>query len=276
MLDDVQSSDGRDRSIEDRRTSHSTRERRDQIREILATRDYVSLRDLADRFGLSDMSVRRDLAALEDQGLLERVRGGAIPSPASREGSRFDPGVPLRTEQKRRIGAAAAGLLESSCVAFVDGGTTTVEVASAIPSGLRRMITLVTHSQRVLECASRWESSRLIALGGFYVPEHRIFAGPQTLTAINDLRADLAFVGCDGLSADDGLTTIDQLAGEVVGAMVERARKVVVVADSSKLGLRGFSPVAPTTSISVVVTDDGADQQQIDALRGRGVTVILA
>lgn len=252
------------------------RQRHESISELLGTREYVSTRELADRFGLSDMSVRRDLEMLAEAGVLRRVRGGAVPTESTRAGtaSRAEPSE--GSADRRRIGARAARLLEDGAIAFVDGGWTALDVVAAISADLRSSITIVTHSLPVLEIASRWPRPQLITLAGFFVPEQRMFAGPQTLRAIESLRADMAFVGCDGLSADGGLTTPHQLAGEVIAAMVERARRVVVVAESFKIGRRGFTPVAPTERIDVLVTDDRVDEMRARELTECGVEVVRA
>jgi DeoR/GlpR family transcriptional regulator of sugar metabolism len=252
------------------------RERHESISELLGTREYVSTRELADRFSLSDMSVRRDLEMLAEAGVLRRVRGGAVPTDSTRAGisSRAEPRE--GSADRRRIGVTAARLLEDGAIAFVDGGWTALDVVSAVSADLRSSITIVTHSLPVLEVASRWPRPQLITLAGFFVPEQRMFAGPQTLRAIESLRADIAFVGCDGLSAHDGLTTPHQLAGEVIAAMVERARRVVVVAESFKVGRRGFTPVAPTERIDVLVTDDRVDEMQARELTRCGVEVVRA
>jgi len=252
------------------------RDRHESIRELLGTREYVSTRELADRFGLSDMSVRRDLDVLAEAGVLRRVRGGAVPSDTTRAGSAAGAELRNGSADRRRIGVAAARLLQPGSIAFVDGGWTALDVVAAIPPDVRSSITLVTHSLPVLELVSRWPTPHLVALAGFFVPEHRMFAGPQTLQAIEDLRADIAFLGCDGLSGEAGLTTPHQLAGEVIAAMVERARRVVVVAESLKIGRRGFTPVAPTERIDVLVTDERVDQIQAHELIERGVEVVRA
>jgi DeoR/GlpR family transcriptional regulator of sugar metabolism len=252
----------------------ATRDRRESIRDLLTARDYVSTRELAERFGLSDMSVRRDLEALSNAGVLTRVRGGAIPNDEARSRPSLRPRPPGGADDRHRIGAKAGGLLPSGSVVFVDAGWTTLETVSAIPADVRTGITVVTHSLPVLEVVSRWPNPRLVTLAGFFVAEQRMFAGPQTLQTIEGLHADVALIGCDGLSADGGLTTPHQLAGEVIAAMVARAHQVIVVAESFKIGRRGFTQVAPTDRIDTLVTDSRVDADHAAALRGRGVEVI--
>jgi DeoR/GlpR family transcriptional regulator of sugar metabolism len=170
---------------------------------------------IAVSFQVGEEPLRRDIEMLAEAGVLRRVRGGAVgrwgggavATESTRAGtsSRAEPRE--GSADRRRIGTTAARRLEDGAIAFVDGGWTTLDVVSAISPDLRSSTTLVTHSLPVLEIASRWPRPQLITLAGFFVPEQRIFAGPQTLRAIESLRADVAFVGCDGLSADGGLTT---------------------------------------------------------------------
>lgn len=254
----------------------SARERRARIVELVQERDFVHVSELASQFARTPMSVRRDLALLEDEGLLTRVRGGAVPRRSTRTGGLFGAAMRSHPAEKRRIAAAAAELLEPADVTFFYSGTTVAEVAANLPRGLRSTLTVVTNSLPVIEQASGWDAPHLVALGGLYLPEYHAFVGPQTAAALQQLTADVAIVGCDGLSADGGLTTPHQLVAEVGRVMVAQARRVVAVADSSKVGRRGFTPIAPTSAVDVLVTDGGADPAEVDALRAAGVNVIVA
>ena len=96
-------------------------------------------------------------------------------------------------------------------------------------------------------------------MGGLYLPAYMAFVGPQAVESLRSLSADVAVVGCDGLSSAEGLTMPHQLVAEIGTILIERARRTVVVADSSKIGRRGFTPIAPATAIDVLVTDEHAD-----------------
>jgi len=133
----------------------------------------------------------------------------------------------------------------------------------------------VTNSLPIINEVNTWDDPHLVAIGGTYLPTYMCFVGPQSLVALEQLSADVAVMGCDGLSADGGLTTPHQLVAEIGTTLISRARHVIVVADSSKVGRRGFTPIAPIGAIDVLVTDHGADASEVDSLRQQGVDVRL-
>lgn len=251
------------------------RQRRKILLELLEAQDYLSVAELSDRFEITPMSVRRDLALLEGRGLLSRVRGGAVSCRGPRTTGFFASALGRHAEEKRRIAEAAAALLEPNSVSFFYSGTTVAAVALALPRSLRPTLTVVTNSLAVVEETSRWENAHLVVLGGVHLSAYMAFVGPQTVRSLQDLNADAAIVGCDGLSAQRGLTTPHQLVAEVGTTMLSRARRVIAVADSSKVGRHGFVPIASADAIDVLITDGAADPGEVGALRDLGVEVIL-
>jgi DeoR/GlpR family transcriptional regulator of sugar metabolism len=163
-------------------------------------------------------------------------------------------------------------------VVFLDSGTTVAAIASGIPGPLRRSnaITVVTPSLPVVEAIDAWESPHLICLGGLYLPDYRAVVGPQTVAGLRELSADIVFLGCEGLTIEEGLTTPHVLVAEVGATMAARARRVVVVADSSKLGQSGFTPIIPIQAVDALVTDSGASAVHLERIRAAGVEVIIA
>lgn len=251
-------------------------DRREAIERLIATEQRVSVADLTSRFGVTDVSIRRDLAALEEAGRLRRVHGGAV-APSSVSGT-YALKLREHREAKLRIGDAAAALIGRGDVVFFDSGTTVAAVAARIPTALRlgSAMTAVTHSLPVVEEIGSWPNPNLVCLGGLYLPDFRALVGPQTVGYLRDLTADVVFVGCDGLTVETGLTTPHVLIAEVGAVMAERARKVVAVADASKLGRSGFTPIIPLSAINVIVTDGAADPVLVSQVRRLGVEVIIA
>ncbi len=254
----------------------NTRDRRDAIERLIATDQRVSVADLTSRFGVTDVSIRRDLAALEEEGRLHRIHGGAV-APSSNHGA-YARKLQEHREAKLRIGNAAAALVDRGDVVFFDSGTTVAAVAARIPAALRSgsAITAVTHSLPVIEEIGAWPSPNLVCLGGLYLPDFRALVGPQTVGHLRELTADVVFVGCDGLTIETGLTTPHVLVAEVGAVMAERARTVIAVADASKLGRSGFTPIIPLASVNVIVTDDAADPGLVSRIRQMGVEVVIA
>jgi DeoR/GlpR family transcriptional regulator of sugar metabolism len=265
-------------SASDGRPRFGARERRAEIARLVAELERVSVADLTGRFLVTDASIRRDLVILEDEGRLRRVHGGAVGGAATRQFGTYAGKARERRGEKARIGAAAAAMISAGDVVFLDSGTTVAAVAARIPGPLRRAnaITVVTHSLPVVEEIGAWESPHLICLGGLYLPDYRALVGPQTVAGLRELSADVVFLGCEGLNMGDGLTTPHVLVAEVGAIMAARARRVVVVADASKLGQTGFTPIVPLAAVDTLVTDSSANPEHLARIRAAGVQVILA
>lgn len=254
------------------------RERRRLIAGLLADEGRVSVARLAERFGVTEVSIRRDLVILEEEGELRRVHGGAV-SPVRRgRSSVFAQQAHENREQKARIGTLAASLISAGDVVVFDSGSTVEQVVTHIPPALQRgsAMTAVTHSLPVIREISSWDGPHLVCLGGLYLPDYEALVGPQTIADMRDLSADIVFMGCDGLTVEGGLTTQHMLIAEVGATMASRARRVAVVADASKLGRRGFTPIVSLAAVDVLVTDDGASPEVIRAISGAGIEVLLA
>jgi DeoR/GlpR family transcriptional regulator of sugar metabolism len=256
----------------------SASERREQIARQLENVERVSVSGLAAEFGVTDVSIRRDLSLLEEAGRLRRVHGGAVPASRGHARGAFAARLKEHRDAKARIGALAAGLIRSGDIVVFDSGTTVAQVAAHVPGPLRRpnAITIVTNSLLVVDEVGAWDSPHLICLGGLYLPDYQAMVGPQTVADMRDLSADIVFIGCDGLTAETGLTTPHVLVAEVGATMAARAQRVVVVADGSKVGRRGFTPIAPLAAVDALITDGTADGEELDRARELGLEVIVA
>jgi len=260
------------------RHAASARERREVITALLDDAERISVAGLAERFGVTDVSIRRDLTILEEEGLLRRVHGGAVAAMREHGRNAYSLRARIARDEKKRIGAAAAALVNAGDVVVFDSGSTVAQVAAHIGRPLRRSnaLTVVTNSLPILDEVGRWESPHLVCLGGLYLPDHQALVGPQTVADMRDLSADIVFLGCDGLTVETGLTTPHVLVAEVGAVMASRGRRVVVVADSGKVGRQGFTPIVPLTAVHVLVTDRAADADQVGRARDLGIEVILA
>ncbi len=155
------------------------RERGAEVVRLLDQQEYVGVTELAHRFNLTEASVRRDLARLELDGLITRVRGGAVARRGARTSGFYTQALRESLPEKRRIGDAAAALIEPRSVVFCDSGTTVARTIGAIPRGIRSGVTLVTNSLAVIDEVGEWENSHVVSLGGLYLPEYAAFVGPQ-------------------------------------------------------------------------------------------------
>ncbi|MDF5756717.1 DeoR/GlpR family DNA-binding transcription regulator [Spongiactinospora sp. TRM90649] len=245
----------------------------DRVREImneLRASDTVSVAGLAVRHGVSEMTIRRDLDELARQGVVRRVRGGAMSLLLRGEEPPFQVREREAVEAKRRIAAEVAELIADGEAVLLDGGTTALEVARALRE--RRVTVLPLALQAIAELAGAPRVA-LVLPGGEVRQGELNLAGPLTERSISSLRFDTAVLGCCGLSAEHGLTSHNLPEVAVKQAAIAASRRVVVAADSGKFGRTAFGAVCPLDRLDVVVTDDGAPAAQLGALRVAGVTV---
>jgi DeoR/GlpR family transcriptional regulator of sugar metabolism len=255
--------------------SLSSRARRTEIVHLLDRQEYVEVADLAQRYDLTEASVRRDLQQLEADGLITRVRGGAVARRGAGQTGSYAQAVHERVAEKRRIADAAAAMIPSRSVIFCDTGTTVAMTIGAIPRSARSGITVVTNSLAVVQETGEWENPHVVSLGGLYLPEYAAFVGPQAIGALQHLRAEVAILGCDGLTAAGGMTIAHQLIAEVGATMAQHSGRIIAVTDSRKIGRQGFAPFLPTSALTTLVTDEGADPDEVQAIRDAGVEVVV-
>jgi DeoR/GlpR family transcriptional regulator of sugar metabolism len=255
----------------------SAAERRSQIAQMVLERRKVLVADLVSQFEVTETSIRRDLTLLEAGHRLKRIHGGAIPIPGSSRTDSFAEKIELHIKAKERIGKVAAELINPKDVLLLDSGTSTLQVVRHVPAALRNssMITLVTNSLPIAQEVLTWPSPNLTILGGLYLPDYQATVGPQTLSQLQELRADKVFLGTDGLTLGSGPTTANILMAEVDRMMVEHARQVILVTDSSKIGRVGFVPIKAVSSIHTLITDMNAPPDIIQSIRDMGVEVLL-
>jgi DeoR/GlpR family transcriptional regulator of sugar metabolism len=253
-------------------------ERRERIAGLAEEQGRVSVAELSERFEVTDVSIRRDLVLLEKAGRLRRVHGGAVALSRTWGQNAYALKARENRERKGRIGAAAAELIGRGDIVIFDSGSTVAQVAVNVPGPLRRRsaLTAVTNSLPVIDEIARWDNPHLVCLGGLYLPDDQALVGPQTVADLRELSADVVFIGCDGLTEETGLTTPHVLVAEVGATMAARARRVVCVADATKIGRRGFTPIVPLSALDVLVTDQDADPDQLAAAEAAGIEIILA
>ncbi|WP_433330747.1 DeoR/GlpR family DNA-binding transcription regulator [Spirillospora sp. CA-294931] len=234
--------------------------------------ERVSVGDLAVAAGTSEMTIRRDLEQLAAQGLLRRVRGGAVSLLARGEGPPFALRELEEVEEKRRIGAAVAGLIRDGEAVVIDSGTTGLEVARALAG---RRVTAMPLSLHAANALANSASARLIQPGGEVRPGELGVSGPLAESALRALRFDTAVLTCCGASIEHGVTAYDLADAAVKSAAVAASRRVILATDSTKFARTAMAVVVPFDRIDVLVTDTGASAATVDALRGLGIEVQL-
>lgn len=248
-------------------------ERRRLILEIVNREGRVLVKDLAPRFEISPVTIRKDLEILHSQGLVHRTHGGALPIQA---GALLDPSLrekeKLHRKEKVRIGEAAAALVKEGESVVLDSGTTTTCAARALREF--RQLTVITNAANIAtELAGT--AIEVILTGGTLRERSFSLVGPLAEETLRRLSADLLFLGVDGFDVDFGLTTPNLLEAKVNRVMIEIARRTIVICDSSKFGRRSLSHIAPTSAIHHVITDDGIPKSDLKVLRKMGIEVTL-
>jgi DeoR/GlpR family transcriptional regulator of sugar metabolism len=250
-------------------------DRRQHVLEQLDARGEVNVAKLSRVTGVSEMTIRRDLEALERDGLCRRVHGGAI-STVSRG---YEPPFALRAGRestvKARIGRLAATLVSDGETAIVDVGTTTLELARALAGDSSNM-TILTPSLHVARELAGKSDLRLIVTGGIVRSGELSLVGDLAERAFAELHCDTAFLGAGGVDASAGVTEFNLDDTRVKRAALESSRRCVVLADASKLGMVALASVCPLERVDVLVTDSGASDEALAPIRDTGVEVLVA
>jgi len=255
----------------------SAAERRSQIAQLVLEQGKVTVAELVKKFQITETSIRRDLLLLEEDKRLKRVHGGAVSISDNFRSETFSEKGKLHIQAKEKIGKYAVELIQQGNIVLLDSGTTTLQIARQMPANLRQNnhFTLVTNSLPIAQEVLNLPSPNLTILGGIFLPDYQATVGPQTIALLRDLSADIAFLGADGLTLTGGATTANVLMAEVDRMMVERARKAVLVTDSSKIGRAGVVTIKTVSAFDLIITDDKAPAEFVQTATNMGIKVIL-
>ena len=251
-------------------------ERQQAMARLVTERRRLSVTALAEEYDVTTETVRRDLSQLERLGLVRRVHGGAVPAGSL---SSIEAGLGERSatnsEQKDAIAQAALGELppDGSTLLF-DAGTTTARLAAALPHDCRFVV--FTHAVPVAGRLAGLPQIELHLLPGRVRPATQAAVGAETVAALSRLRVDTVFLGTNAISHGHGLSTPDADEAAIKRALVASARRVVVLADSSKLGCESVISFASLDEIDCLVTDDGVTDDDRRALEAAGIDVVVA
>lgn len=249
-------------------------QRQQRIVEQARQAGRVDVAELAAELAVTPETVRRDLTALERQGVLRRVHGGAIP--VERLG--FEPGLAardaVRRAEKERIAKAALSELPVEGSILLDAGTTTARLAEVMP--VNRDLIVVTNSLPIALSLSVRPGLTVRLVGGRVRGRTQAVVDDWALRVLGDTYVDVAFVGTNGISVERGLTTPDPAEAAVKQAMLAAARRVVVLADHTKVGAAHFARFGGLREVAVLITDSGLDADVAARLEAAGPTVVRA
>lgn len=270
----------------------SAHQRWTTLLELIGNLGSITVTDAAAELGVSAATIRRDLDHLAAQQLVTRTRGGAVPADVA-----YD--LPLRhksgqhTDQKMRIGTAAAELIPQGAIVGLNGGTTTSQVARALVTRApckdmalpghdetfdseQLSYTVVTNALNIANDLAIRRSVKLVVTGGVVRPSSYELVGPLAEPTLTRIHLDYAVVGVDGFDMTAGATADHEGEAVITARMVAQAGRVIVVTDSSKLGCASFARVCTADAVHVLVTDTGADDDMVAAARAAGIQVVLA
>ena len=252
-------------------------DRRREVYEYIRDRGSASVINLSDALQVSVQTVRRDLASLHRENLIERVHGGAVAVDGN-DTSLVEHTVLERsvehTEKKRRIGKAAARFVEPGTTIFLSGGTTTEHVVSNLATNAR--ITVVTNAVNIAHALSRRPDLEALVLGGSLRHSELTLLGSMPEQTIREFRIDQALYGCFGIDPEDGLSGASLVETAMDRAVFAAVGRVTILADHSKFSQHGPVRLAKVSRITTLVTDHSAPEEGVRRLKEQGMEVVLA
>lgn len=247
--------------------------RREEIYRLVKDSGVARVSELSEKLGVTSMTIRRDLESLEQDGLIERTHGGAVATNRGIREPLFTQKSLLHRAEKEAIAAVAAGLVEDCDTIFLNSGTTTLRIFRNI---VAKRVKVVTNNAFFPMDDDIPEDLEVISTGGQFRRESFTFIGETALNSVSQVFASKAFIGLDGFDAERGMTTPVQPEAHVNRTMIEHTRgKVIVVADSSKLGTVSSFFVAPVTAANLLITDAGIDDERRRSFEKLGIEVIV-
>ncbi|MCX7523365.1 DeoR/GlpR family DNA-binding transcription regulator [Microbacterium sp. STN6] len=253
--------------------------RRSRMLERIVADGFATVSELGERFGVSDVTIRNDLDVLIEYEPIRRVHGGVVvSSPTAERESSFEESLAASAPEKRAIARGAVDLIESGMSVILDVGTTTAALAREIVArdDLTNLTVITNGLALALELEKAIGRLQVVVTGGTLRPLQHSLVDPLASTLFARVTADIAFIGCNGVSARYGVTNVNLPEAELKRLMVASAARAVVVADGSKVGSRSLGRVAALGELSALVTGASAPLDQVRELREAGLEVLVA
>jgi DeoR family glycerol-3-phosphate regulon repressor len=247
--------------------------RREEIRKLVLRQGYMAIDALAQRFGVTPQTIRRDINDLSREGLLQRYHGGAG-LPSSVENVAYQTRKVLLQDEKRRIAREAAQHVPDGASLFINIGTTTEAVAEELLA--RRSLRIITNNLNVANILANNSSFDVIVAGGMLRSRDRGIVGEATLDLIAQFKVDIGIIGISGIDLDGSLRDFDYREVQVSRAIIDNSRQVFLVADHSKFGRNALVRVCPLDRIHVLFTDRAPPAPYAQRLEAAGVTTVVA
>ena len=253
--------------------------RRDRIATMIREREFMRVADLSDIFGISEVTVRHDLANLAKTGLVERVHGGAIVRDVHPPTERsYEEALDAYRGEKEAIGRHAAAMVRSGETIILDVGTSTTSLAIALVERTELRDVVVVTSSLTIAMALEPAIPRItvIVSGGTLRPKQHSLVDPMAGSIFENIHASTAFIGCNGVHTEAGVTNVNLPEAAMKRRMIASGQRTVIVADGSKLGNISVAKVADLADIDLLVTGVSAPAEMIDSLTMQGVPIEIA
>ncbi|HHW49097.1 MAG TPA: DeoR/GlpR transcriptional regulator [Clostridiaceae bacterium] len=229
----------------------------------------INVADLSKEFSVSQVTIRQDLKLLEQNGMLKRFHGGAMPVSDDDIMKRLS----INYDIKLKIARKAASLVSNGETVMIESGSTNALLAMELAN--KSDITIITNSTFISRYVRGMGNLKIIILGGDYQHESEVLVGPLTRICLKQFHVDKVFIGVDGFSPSTGFTCVNLMRAEVARAMAERANKVIVVTDSTKFDKVGVACQFKPTETHMVITDKNLPEKHLQVLKDFGIEVIL-
>jgi DeoR family transcriptional regulator of aga operon len=251
--------------------------RQSRIRSYVNEHEFVRVSDISERFGISEVTARADLTALEDRGFVRRVHGGAVPRQVHRTERPFDLAQGNLVADLAHLGQAGAALVKPGDAVLIDVGTTTTALARALVarSEISEVSVFTNGLTIALELEAAFPRVTVVVTGGTLRPMQHSLVNPLGETILEGINASVAFIGCNGVDPTGGITNINLPEAEIKRRFVSAARRRVVLADGRKLGVVELVQVCSMDDVDELVTDDRADPEMVERIRDVGVDVTV-
>ncbi|CUH94316.1 hypothetical protein P22_0382 [Propionispora sp. 2/2-37] len=231
----------------------------------------VKVGELSKQFSVSESTIRRDLQELEDSGLIQRTHGGAISTRAGLELSFTEKEI-RSLDAKRDIAQAAAAMVQDGEALLLDSGTTTLQIAKALRG---RPVVVATNSMDIAQVFTDDPVVEVWVLGGTYRKTTHSLVGFITNTSLQNLHFDKVFLGANGVSTETGVTTPFLTEAETKRHLLKAGTEVVLVVDSTKIGIKGLCRICQLEEVDVLLTDHGADPEELAAIGEQVRTMVV-
>lgn len=258
------------------KTGNKTEGRHEKIRAMLIANTVVSLGEFCSRLKCSESTIRNDLKALEEQGLITRTFGGAVANENTKYNISMSVRLKLHIEEKRRIAHYIVNkVLEEGCTISIDAGTTNAEIAKAILESSMKL-TVITNSLTVSSILGKSGNIALYLSGGQYHPQKDAFIDAAAVGFIRSMRSDIFFLSCDGIDSKEGISISDPEETYIKQTMMACAKKTFCAADSSKIGEVALKIISPLNGVNALVTDARISKDQIRDFNAAGLSVLIS